>query len=100
MGAGAGCGAGGGVSITGGGAGVGAATTSGGGVIPGSGISTSGRSRDVVDEGVVSTALVIRRSSGEFEIVVTAAGCGMGTSFGPPISGVLLSCGARLRISS
>ena len=69
-------------------------------MIPGSGISTSGRSSDVADDGVVSTAFVICRSSGEFEAVAAATGAGIATNFGPPISGVALSGGAMLRITS
>src|SRR3954453_15790572 len=75
----------------------GAAATSTSGVIPGIAISTSGKSSDVADDAVVSTAFVSCKSSGEFE-VVTATGAGIDTIFGPPISGVALTVGAMLRI--
>src|SRR5207302_10085803 len=86
--------------VTGIGTGAGAAaTTSAGGVIPGSGISTSGRSSDVADDGVVSTAFVTCRSSGAFE-TAAATGAGIDTNFGRPNIGLALTIGATLRITS
>src|SRR4051794_9393458 len=93
VGCGVGAGAEGCVVSTGAGTGVtgaGATAISAGGVIPGSGMSTSGRSSDVADDGVVSTAFVICRSSGELE-AITATGAGIETIFGPPIIGVPLT---------
>ena len=99
----AGCGAGAGAGGCGVSPGTGAgatATGSAGGVIPGSAISTSGKSSDVADDGVVSTAFVICKSSGEFEVAAAATGAGIDTIFGPPINGVAVSGGAMLRITS
>ena len=42
---------------------------------------------------------IICKSSGEFE-AANATGAGIATNFGPPISGVALSGGAMLRITS